>query len=117
MEKSGEPVKYEDIAGAAFGALAKKFIASIMYTELIGTCALLLILQGDNLWNLFGTALTSDPTYCVFIAALLVVPTVWAPNVKSLSVLGMAGFTATLTVCAVVAYTLFTGAPTLLVFS
>lgn len=44
------------------------------------------------------------------LAALVMVPTVWLPDLKSLSYLGFAGITATSTVTAAVAYTLLTGA-------
>lgn len=107
----GGVVKYEAIAGHAFGGLAQTLVSTIMYTELMGTCALLLILESDNLWNLLGTRVANNAANCIFVAACLVVPTVWAPNVKSLSILGFFGFAATLTVTSVLAFTLLTGAP------
>jgi hypothetical protein len=36
---------YEDIAEASFGKLGREVMTTILYTELIGTCALFLILQ------------------------------------------------------------------------
>lgn len=104
-----EDIKYEDIAGAAFGEAGRRAVAAVMYTELIGTCALLLILEGDNLWNLLGSRIAADASAAVVVASALVVPTVWAPNVASLSFLGLCGFAATLTVSAVLAFTLATG--------
>ena len=38
-------VGYEDIGEAAFGALGRKVVSSVVYTELMGTCALLFILE------------------------------------------------------------------------
>ncbi len=43
------------------------------------------------------------------LAAAVMVPTVWLPDLKSLSYLGFAGITATFTVTAAVAYTLLSG--------
>ena len=121
----GQMVRYEDVADEAFGTLGRRLVATIMYTELIGTCALLLILESDNLWNLIGPALSSgaapalgglssavaSPEGVFWLAVALVVPTVCAPNVKSLSFLGLCGFVATLTVTSAVAFLLVTGAP------
>ncbi|KAG1674281.1 hypothetical protein FOA52_013470 [Chlamydomonas sp. UWO 241] len=47
---------YEDIAEAAFGKIGRLLISSIIYTELFGTCCLLFILEGDNLFQLLGTS-------------------------------------------------------------
>ena len=38
-------VGYEDIGEAAFGALGRRIVSGVMYTELMGTCALLFILE------------------------------------------------------------------------
>ena len=38
-------IGYEDIGGAAFGALGRTIVSSVMYVELLGTCALLFILE------------------------------------------------------------------------
>ncbi len=38
-------VGYEDIGEAAFGRLGRKIVSSVVYTELLGTCALLFILE------------------------------------------------------------------------
>ena len=43
---AGPPmVGYEDIGEAAFGPLGRRIVSSVVYTELMGTCALLFILQ------------------------------------------------------------------------
>ncbi len=43
---AGPPmVGYEDIGEAAFGPLGRKIVSSVVYTELMGTCALLFILE------------------------------------------------------------------------
>lgn len=47
---AGEPLNcYEDIGEAAFGFRGRQFITSVLYTELVGTCALFFILEGDHL--------------------------------------------------------------------
>ena len=38
-------VGYEDIGEAAFGALGRSIVSGVMYVELMGTCALLFILE------------------------------------------------------------------------
>ena len=40
--------RYEDIAEVAFGKSGRDFMTGILYTELIGTCALFLILEKDH---------------------------------------------------------------------
>jgi solute carrier family 32 (vesicular inhibitory amino acid transporter) len=116
-------IRYEDVAFEAFGIVGKRVVATIMYTELLGTCALLLILESDNLWNLLGPGLMAGTAPALggltqwlasqqamfWAAVVLVIPTVCAPNVKSLSFLGLCGFVATLTVTATIAFLLVTG--------
>ena len=59
--------------------------------------------QGDNMFNLFGpTSFAGNASVYMLIAAAVMIPTVWLPDVSSLSFLGAAGVTATCTVlCAV----------------
>ena len=45
----------------------------------------------------------------MLLAALVMIPTVWLPDLKTLSSLGVVGVTATLTVTAAIAYTLLSG--------
>ncbi|GLC35800.1 hypothetical protein PLESTB_000495600 [Pleodorina starrii] len=107
------PVGYEEIAEAAFGKLGRLIISSIIYVELFGTCALLFILEGDNMFKLFGpNALASNSSVYMLLAAAVMIPTVWLPDLKSLSFLGAAGVTATCTVSAAVAYTFLSGSYT-----
>ena len=42
-----EPAKlgYEDLGEAAFGVMGRRLVSTVMYTELLGTCALLFILE------------------------------------------------------------------------
>lgn len=111
-ELKGQPDKsfgYEDIAEAAFGKLGRVVISSIIYIELFGTCALLFILEGDNLFQLLGTKLLSSPAAYMLAAACVMIPTVWLPDLKALSYLGFMGVSATCTCLAAVVYTYLTG--------
>ena len=61
-------------------------------------------MQGDNMFQLFGTRLASSQGAYILIAAALMIPTMWLPDVKALSFLGIFGFGATLTVMATVRF-------------
>lgn len=69
--------------------------------------------QGDNLFQLLGTKLAQNSGAYMVLAAAFMVPTVWLPDLKSLSYLGFVGISATLIVTATVAFTLLTGAAAL----
>ena len=65
--------------------------------------------QGDNLFQLLGPRYAPDAATYMLLAALVMIPTVWLPDLKALSGLGVVGVAATLTVTAAVAYTLISG--------
>lgn len=92
-----QTVGYEDIAEAAFGSAGRLVISTIMYVELFGTCALLFILQGDNLMNLFGSSFQSKKI-AMITAAGVMIPTIWLRDVTALSYLGFVGVLATFSV-------------------
>jgi solute carrier family 32 (vesicular inhibitory amino acid transporter) len=121
-------IRYEEVAEAAFGKFGRYLISMMMYTELIGTCSLLFILESDNVWNLVNPAamqssiaanftgfwsglgsMLSSHQGVFWLCSLCIVPTVWAKDVKSLSILGLCGFVATCTVSCAVFWTLYTG--------
>jgi len=106
---AGTVVGYEEIAEESFGKLGRLLVSSIIYVELFGTCCLLFILEGDNMFSLLGKKLAENASQYMFIAAAIMIPTVWLPDLRSLSFLGVFGVTATCTVVASVAYTLLTG--------
>ncbi|KAG2499329.1 hypothetical protein HYH03_002906 [Edaphochlamys debaryana] len=111
-ERSGSatPPGYEEIAEAAFGKLGRLLVSAIIYVELFGTCALLFILEGDNMFKLFGpSSLAANAGAYMLVAAAVMIPTVWLPDLKALSFLGAAGVTATVTVTTAVAYTFLSG--------
>ncbi|KAJ9526617.1 hypothetical protein QJQ45_017626 [Haematococcus lacustris] len=105
----GSVVGYEEIAEASFGPLGKALVSAIIYVELFGTCCLLFILEGDNMYSLLGNMLASSASQYMLIAAAIMIPTVWLPDLSALSFLGVFGVTATTTVVASVLYTLVTG--------
>ena len=65
--------------------------------------------QGDNLFQLLGPRYAPDAATYMLLAALVMIPTVWLPDLKALSGLGVVGVAATLTVTAAIAYTLISG--------
>ena len=70
----------------------------------------MLAMQGDNLFQLLGPRFAPDTATYMLLAAMVMIPTVWLPDLKTLSGLGVVGVAATLTVTAAVAYTLISGA-------
>jgi vesicular inhibitory amino acid transporter len=56
------------------------------------------------MFNLFGGALGLSPPQFLAIAAALMIPTVWLPNLSALSFLGVFGVAATTTVVASVSF-------------
>eukprot|EP00959_Pyramimonas_sp_CCMP1952_P081419 1701041-Pyramimonas_sp.AAC.1 len=64
---------YEDIGQAAFGDWGRQFITLVLYTELIGTCGLFFILEGDHLAALLHIGPESKAAL-MMAAALVMVP-------------------------------------------
>ena len=67
--------------------------------------------QGDNLFQLLGTRFAPDAGAYMLMAACVMLPTVWLPDLKALSYLGFFGVGATITVLCAVAYTYLSGTP------
>ena len=61
-------------------------------------------MQGQNMFKLLGTKLAPNQDMYILIAAACMIPTVWLPDLKALSVLGVFGFAATLVVSATICY-------------
>ena len=97
-------LSYEDVGEAAFGANGRRFITWVLYTELIGTCALFFILEGDHLEILFDHAHTQEWFMCA--AAAVMIPTLWLSDLSSLSFIGGLGACASLSLVGVVLYEL-----------
>lgn len=101
-------VGYEDVAQVAYGKLGRLVVSATIYTELYGICALLFIIMGDNLHHLLAAHLGRDPSFYMLASACVMIPTVWLPDVKTLSYLGFAGVAGTLSVAATVVFTYLT---------
>ena len=99
---------YEDIGEAAFGAGGRAFITTVLYTELLGTCALFFILEGDHLSLLFdGTKyLTHSSQWWQCASASVMIPTLWLADLSSLSYVGALGAVASVSLVGVVAFQL-----------
>eukprot|EP00898_Chlorokybus_atmophyticus_P002793 jgi/Chlat1/3514/Chrsp23S03706 len=91
---------YEDIGEAAFGDIGRKFITFILYTELVGTCGLFFILEGDNITRLIG----GDPRTVMYLSAFAFIPTTWLPDLRALAGLGIFGALASVSLLGVVLY-------------
>lgn len=111
---------YEDIGEAAFGANGRAFITWVLYTELLGTCALFFILEGDHLSVLFdGTKyLSHSSQWWQCASAAVMIPTLWLADLSALSYVGALGAVASVSLVGVVASQLlsvdgfpFTAAP------
>ena len=99
---------YEDIGEAAFGETGRAFITAVLYTELVGTCALFFILEGDHLSLLFdGTKyLTHSSQWWQCASATAMIPTLWLPDLSALSYVGALGALASVSLVGVVAFQL-----------
>jgi len=75
------------------------------YDSWLYECESVVALQGENMFKLFGTLLAPTADIYILIAAACMIPTVWLPDLKALSFLGVFGFAATLSVAATVGYT------------
>lgn len=100
---------YEDIGEYAFGVPGRFLVMLVLYTELIGTGSLFLILEADHLRLLGGDALSTfsasvqdlglvlglskipESTVLLCLSALVMLPTMWTSDLKSLARLGLAG--------------------------
>jgi vesicular inhibitory amino acid transporter len=96
---------YEDIGEAAFGDFGRSLISWVLYAELIGTCGLFFILEGDHLHLLFESTMQSKEKL-MFLAALIMIPTTWLADLSKLSFIGALGFIASVGLTGVVGWDL-----------
>ncbi|XP_021667601.2 amino acid transporter AVT1I isoform X2 [Hevea brasiliensis] len=98
MEADSNIRTYPDIGERAFGNKGRLLISIFMYAELYLVATGFLILEGDNLQNLFpnvevkmaGFHIGARQTF-VIIVALIILPTVWLDNLSILSYVSASG--------------------------
>ncbi|XP_020538876.1 amino acid transporter AVT1I isoform X2 [Jatropha curcas] len=98
MEADSDIRTYPDIGERAFGNKGRILVSVFMYIELYLVATGFLILEGDNLQNLFpnmevevaGYHLGGRQTF-VIIVALIILPTVWLDNLSILSYISASG--------------------------
>ena len=98
MDKNSNIKTYPDIGELAFGKIGRLIISVSMYTELYLVSIGFLILEGDNLSNLFpnrevqiaGLAIGGKQLF-VILVTLIILPTVWWDNLSLLSYVSTSG--------------------------
>ncbi|XP_019428649.1 PREDICTED: vacuolar amino acid transporter 1-like [Lupinus angustifolius] len=89
---------FPNIGEAAFGKIGRLLVQATMYTELYIVAAEFLILEGDNLHNLFpnteikiaGLEVGGKQLF-VILACLVIMPTVWLDDLSLLSYISASG--------------------------
>ena len=97
---------YEDIGEAAFGEFGRSLISWVLYAELIGTCGLFFILEGDHLKLLFESTMSQSKETLMLLAAGVMIPTTWLVDLSKLSLIGALGFVASVGLTGVVGWDL-----------
>ncbi|KAK1432465.1 hypothetical protein QVD17_09362 [Tagetes erecta] len=94
---------YPDIGDRAFGKIGRVIVSVIINTELYLVATCFLIMEGDNLSNLFpqmnfdilGVHLSSKKSFVIIVAAIIL-PTTWLNNMKIISYISASGVLASL---------------------
>jgi vesicular inhibitory amino acid transporter len=105
MESYGVCLSFCTVQGIgelAFGEWGRRFITVVLYTELLGTCGLFFILEGDHLALLLGDATGLDSNQFMLLSSLLILPTTWLADLSALSYVGVLGGGAALTLAGVI---------------
>lgn len=105
MDADSSIRSYPDIGERAFGNKGKLLVSVFMYTELYLVATGFLILEGDNLDNLFlnvglevaGLQLCGKQLF-VIIVALIILPSVWLDNLSILSYVSASGVLASVVI-------------------
>ncbi|KAL6324929.1 hypothetical protein AAG906_019837 [Vitis piasezkii] len=89
---------YPDVGERAFGKMGRLLVSVFMYTELYLVATGFLILEGDNLHNLFpnmrleiwGLVIDGRQSF-IIIVGLVILPSVWVNNLNILSYISASG--------------------------
>lgn len=93
-QNSGGGGTYQAVASEAIGPRAERIITPLFYIEILGTLAGYCISMGDNLTHIFPQAEFSLPgltgrNLMIFLAAMLILPTVWVRDLSALAFTSM----------------------------
>ncbi|XP_021769875.1 amino acid transporter AVT1I-like [Chenopodium quinoa] len=98
MDANPKIKTYAEIGEAAFGKLGKTIVSIVLYVDLYLVLTGYLILEGDNLHNLFpemnihmkGISIGGKQSFVIIIAVALL-PTVWLDNLSILAYISATG--------------------------
>ncbi|XP_058739267.1 amino acid transporter AVT1I-like [Vicia villosa] len=112
MEKHSNIKIFPDIGELAFGKTGRYIVSISMYTELYLVSTGFLILEGDNLSNLFpigefqvvGLSICAKQFFVVLVA-LIILPTIWLDNLSLLSYVSASGVFASVIIILSISWT------------
>ncbi|QCE12576.1 solute carrier family 32 [Vigna unguiculata] len=112
MDKDSNIRSYPDIGELAFGKTGRLIVSVSMYTELYLVSIGFLILEGDNLSNMFpigevqiaGLTIGGKQIFVIMVA-LIILPTVWLDNLSLLSYVSASGVFASLLIILSITWT------------
>ncbi|KAL3694631.1 hypothetical protein R1sor_008282 [Riccia sorocarpa] len=111
MDTHPSIVTYPDIGQAAFGRTGRFLVSVMLYSELYCLTVEYLIMEGDNLANLFpfsdfevAGSIVTDRQFYVAFSALCFMPTVWLRDLSLLSYISAGGVIASWAIVSVVGY-------------
>ncbi|XP_020219151.1 amino acid transporter AVT1I isoform X2 [Cajanus cajan] len=112
MDKNSNIRSYPDIGELAFGKIGRLIVSVSMYTELYLVSIGFLILEGDNLSNLFpieevqiGGFAIGGKQFFVILVSLIILPTVWLDSLSLLSYVSASGVFASIVIILSISWT------------
>lgn len=111
MEAHKQICSYPDIGQAAFGQKGRIIVSIFLFVELYAVAVEFLILEGDNLAQLFpkwalkfgGIRIKSQQSF-ILLSALVILPTVWLRNLRLLAYVSASGVAASVFIVLAVAW-------------